>query len=53
MTADVGLDVYLCYDHRGNLEDVRALARLSPGRVDKGQRATSYMAESGPARGSP
>jgi hypothetical protein len=26
MTADVGLDVYLRYDHRRNLEDVRALA---------------------------
>jgi hypothetical protein len=51
MTADVGLDVYLRYDHRRNLEDVRTLARLNP--VGKGQRATSYMAESGPARGSP
>lgn len=30
MTADVGLDVYLRYDHRRNLEDVRARARLSP-----------------------
>ena len=26
MTSDVGLDVYLRYDHRRNLEDVRALA---------------------------
>ena len=51
MTADVGLDVYFCYDHRRNLEDVRALVRLSP--VDMGQGATSYMAKSGPARGSP
>lgn len=26
MTADVGLDVYLRYDHHRNLEDVRAFA---------------------------
>jgi hypothetical protein len=45
MTADVGLDVFVRYDHRRNLEDVRALACRSL--VDMGRGKTSYMAKAG------
>ena len=51
MTADVGLDVFVRYEQRRNLEDVRALACLSP--VGMGQGKTSYMAKAGMVRGSP
>jgi len=43
MTADVGLDVFVRYDHRRNLEDVRALAYQSL--VDMGREHASYMAK--------